>query len=104
MLFLEIVAHFLHVVSSPLLFSAIILLNFTNMSRNTIRGASGAVGALLALMAVESIAPSWTNGVLVVLGVAAGMLAAEFWISVVLPMFHGLRGFLFGIFARKPPD
>ncbi len=104
MLILDLVAHFLDIVSSPLLFGVIFLLSCTSGSRNFVRGGSGAAGALLAILAIGSFEPTWVTGLQMMLGIAAGSLAAELWLSVILPAYFGLRAFLSVFFARRPPD
>ena len=104
MLILGLVAHFLHIVSSPFLVGTIILLSCMSGSRRIVRGASGVLGACLTLLAMESLVPSWSNTSLVLIGVAAAVLAAEIWLSALLPAYFGLRAFLSAAWSRMPRD
>jgi hypothetical protein len=104
MLILGLVAHFLHVVSSPFLIGTIILLSCMSGSRRIVRGGSGVFGAGLTLLAMESLVPSWSNASLLLIGIAAAMLAAEIWLSAVLPSYFGLRAFLSATVSRTQRD
>ena len=104
MLILGLVAHFLHVISSPLVIGAIILLGCMSGSRRVVRGGSGVMGVCLTLLAIDSVTPSWSDAWLILIGIAAAMLAAEIWLSVVLPTYFGLRAFLSAALSRIPRD
>lgn len=104
MLILVLVAHFLHVISSPLLIGAIFLLSCTNGSRTIVRGGAGVFGACLTLFALESLEPSWSSTWMILIGIAAALLAAEIWLSVLLPAYYGLRAFLSAAWSRMPHD
>ena len=104
MLILGLVAHFLHVVSSPFLLGTIILLSCMSGSRRIVRGGSGLFGACLTIFAMDSLVPSWSGTWLILIGVAAAMLAAEIWLSALLPAYYGLRAFLSAAVSRIPRD
>jgi hypothetical protein len=104
MLLLGLVAHFLHIVSSPFLVGMIILLSCMSGSRRIVRGGSGVFGVGLTLLAMENLVPSWSNTSLVLIGIAAAMLAAEIWLSALLPAYYGLRAFLSAALSRIPRD
>lgn len=104
MFLLGLVAHFLHIVSSPFLIGMIILLSCMSGSRRIVRGGSGVLGACLTLFAMDSLAPSWSGAWLVLIGIAAAMLAAEIWLSALLPAYYGLRAFLSAAVSRIPRD
>jgi membrane-bound ClpP family serine protease len=104
MLILGLVAHFLHVISSPFLAGTIFLLSFMSGSRKIVRGGAGASGAFLTLFAVKNLEPSWSSTWLILIGIAAAMLAAEIWLSALLPAYFGLRAFLSAALSRTQRD
>ncbi|MCG6122544.1 MAG: hypothetical protein MEP57_07535 [Microvirga sp.] len=82
----------------------IFLLARLSGSGKVVRLGAAVLGAGLSLLLIENPALNWLNVGLILIGIAAAALAAEIWLSVVLPTYFGLRTFLSAAWARLSRD
>ena len=88
---LEAVAHFLGALTSPLLLGAVAAACWFLRGPGQVRIAAAAAGALLAVFDSIGAGLAW-GALLVGLGAAAGLVAAEIALAVVVPLvLFGLR-------------
>jgi hypothetical protein len=85
---LEAVAHFLGALTSPLLIVAVAAACWFLRSSGQVRIVAAAAGALLAVFDTLGAGLAW-GAFLVALGAGAGLVAAEFALSVVIPLALG---------------
>lgn len=89
MLALALLGHFLDVATSPFVLAAPLVLALATGRRLIVRLGTIGVACLLALLpALE--APPWRAAALVGLGALAGVVVAEIWIGLVLPLAAGI--------------